>query len=114
MNADTSLPIITLVLGWAGAQVTEVFRDRRASNRDRLARQGELQGTTLLELQDALLEVSKLHNNAQFAARTTGSVNQRFEHFKEATNRLSEARDKARLLASRVLDDKARTEIAPF
>ena len=54
MDSDIWLPIATLVLGWAGAQVTELLRDRRTSTRDRLARRAELQRTTLLELQEAL------------------------------------------------------------
>jgi hypothetical protein len=56
MKAETWLPILTLVLGWGLAQVTEVLRDRRATNRDRLARRAELQRMTLLELQEALAD----------------------------------------------------------
>jgi hypothetical protein len=44
--------------GWGLAQVTELFRDRRLSDRERHARRAELQRATLLELQDALLELS--------------------------------------------------------
>jgi hypothetical protein len=40
MDADIWLPLATLVLGWAGAQVTEMFRDRRTTTRERLARRG--------------------------------------------------------------------------
>jgi hypothetical protein len=29
MDSDIWLPLATLVLGWAGAQVTEALRDRR-------------------------------------------------------------------------------------
>jgi hypothetical protein len=54
MDSDIWLPLATLVLGWVGAQVTDVLRDRRTITRDRLARQAELQRTTLLELQEAL------------------------------------------------------------
>jgi hypothetical protein len=57
MKAETWLPILTLVLGWGLAQVTEVLRDRRATNRDRLARRAELQRMTLLELQEALADL---------------------------------------------------------
>jgi hypothetical protein len=50
METDIWLPLVTLALGWAGAQVTEMLRDRRMITRERLARRAELQRTTLLEL----------------------------------------------------------------
>ena len=31
MDSDIWLPLVTLILGWAGAQVTEKFRDRRTT-----------------------------------------------------------------------------------
>jgi hypothetical protein len=43
MDSDIWLPLATLVLGWAGAQVTEALRDRRTTNREQLARRAELQ-----------------------------------------------------------------------
>jgi hypothetical protein len=54
MDSDIWLPLVTLVLGWAGAQVTEVLRDRRTTTRELLGRRAELQRMTLLELQEAL------------------------------------------------------------
>lgn len=60
MKAETWLPILTLVLGWGLAHVTEVWRDRRIRDRDRQARQAELQRPTLLALQDAMLELFAL------------------------------------------------------
>jgi hypothetical protein len=65
MTAQTWLPILTLALGWAGAQATEMYRHRTASGRERQARRDELQRNTLLELQDALLDASKLASQAQ-------------------------------------------------
>jgi hypothetical protein len=58
MKAETWLPLATLALGWAGAQLTELFRDRRISSRERRTRQEASQRATLLDLQDALLELS--------------------------------------------------------
>jgi hypothetical protein len=58
MKAETWLPLATLVLGWAGAQLTELFRDRRTSSRERRTRQEAAQRATLLDLQDTLLELS--------------------------------------------------------
>jgi len=60
MNSDIWLPLVTLVGGWGLAQVSETLRDRRTTDRERLARRAELQRTTLLSLQDQLLEVLKL------------------------------------------------------
>ena len=57
MNSDIWLPLATLVGDWGLAQVTELFRDRRTTTRERLARRAELQRTTLLELQEELAEV---------------------------------------------------------
>ena len=56
MNREIWLPLTTLVLGWAGAQVTEMLKDRRVSDRERSSRRAQLQRTTLLDLQQALLE----------------------------------------------------------
>ena len=65
MKTEIWLPILTLGLGWGLAQITEVLKDRRASTRERQARVAELQRSTLLELQDALLDASKLASEAQ-------------------------------------------------
>jgi hypothetical protein len=59
MKVETWLPLLALILGWGLSQITEVWKDRRASDRERLARQAELQRTTLLDLQDALLEPTR-------------------------------------------------------
>jgi hypothetical protein len=50
MKAETWLPLATLALGWAGAQLTELFRDRRISSRERRTRQEASQRATLLDL----------------------------------------------------------------
>jgi hypothetical protein len=117
MDTDIWLPLATLFGGWALAQVTEVLKDRRASNREHQARQSELQRTTLLALQDVLLDLT----NLAYKAISTGPGSRR-EHLdeeakKEAARRawaaqtsLREATDKARLLISRVQDDEVRNE----
>jgi hypothetical protein len=129
MKAEIWLPILTLAIGWAGAQATEMLRDRRtserereASKREREARQAELQRGTLLELQDALLKVSNSAGDAHAASFVTTAVNDRGEPSKqiaedrerEARDRLSRANDGARLLASRVQDDQARQAVKTF
>lgn len=119
MKVETWLPIVTLLLGWAGAQVTEILRDRRANNRERLARQAELQQSTRLALQDTLLQVTDLASAAHLAAfRTTlahpdeGATREAEKQEREAKFRVLEAADKAKLLISRIDDERARMEAA--
>jgi hypothetical protein len=112
MDTDIWIPLATLVLGWAGAQVTEVLRDRRTSDRDRLARRFELQRSTLLNLQDALLELS----TAAEAARLADSLakldlpdrdDRRLTAWQEK-QRLWRAKTTAWMFCSRVEDEQAR------
>jgi hypothetical protein len=104
MDSDIWLPLATLVLGWAGAQVTEALRDRRTTTRDRLARRAELQRTTLLELQEALggawgaFLLSQLEEDE---LERTGLAEKSREEF-------GPARARVRLLASRVEDERVR------
>jgi hypothetical protein len=112
MDADIWLPLATLVLGWAGAQVTEMLRDRHTTTRERLARRAELQRTTLLELQDALaalwrgvmarltIEVAMLHEVEQEQSR--------WKPVAEASRSLATTRARVKLLASRVEDQHVR------
>jgi hypothetical protein len=103
MDSDIWLPLATLVLGWAGAQVTELLRDRRTSTRDRLARRAELQRTTLLELQEALggawlaFLMSQLEEE-ELEGTGLAQVSQDFRP----------TRARVRLLASRVEDERVR------
>jgi hypothetical protein len=60
MDTDIWLPLAALLGGWGLAQVTEVLKDQRASNREHQARQSELQRTTFLALQDVLLDLTNL------------------------------------------------------
>lgn len=101
MDTDIWLPLATLLGGWGLAQVTEVLKDRRANTRDRLARRSEAQRTTLLALQDELLEVLKL--TARWSVLDA-----------EGRTQLRHATAKGRLLASRVEDDDARKEAGSF
>jgi hypothetical protein len=111
MKAETWLPILTLVLGWGLAQVTEVLRDRRATNRDRLARRAELQRMTLLELQEALADLGLGLIGSTFDQLGVGPAYDKqgpFKHAAEATLRFPATRGRVRLLASRVEDERAR------
>jgi hypothetical protein len=121
MKTETWLPILTLGLGWGLAQLTEVLKDRRASNRERQARQAELQRATLLSLQDALLELSNLAGDANLAlfaitledARdhaNPAAKRKAEEDERQARHRVWEATAKTELLLSRVQDQRARNE----
>jgi hypothetical protein len=121
MDSDIWLPLVTLLAGWGLAQVTEVLKDRRAIDRERQARQAELQRATLLALQDALLEVNNLASNVGFALFVIALQDHREhpnpaakrkaeEDQAEAMHRLREATGKAELLLSRVQDQQTRTE----
>jgi hypothetical protein len=121
MTAQTWLPILTLALGWAGAQATEMYRHRTASRRERQARRDELQRNTLLELQDALLDASKLASQAQLEefVATLPELDDRGrreadERIREAHNRFYQASGRCRLLLSRVQDEEARGTAAFF
>jgi hypothetical protein len=117
MNAETWLPILTLILGWAGAQITDLIRDRRTNDRERQIRRSEMQRATLLELQDALLELLKRTTELRRWRLSRGRsepalVDDRREG--EAIARMGDADAKVELLGSRVLDADARRAVTMF
>jgi hypothetical protein len=116
MDSAIWLPLTTLALGWAGAQVTDVLRDRRTTDRDRQARRAEMQRTTLLELQDTLLDWSDRALQAWYTAlmarEDTLEPDARRTAADEAGIRLVNACAKVQLLASRVEDEQARELVA--
>jgi hypothetical protein len=129
MRAETWLPLVTFILGLAGAQITEMFRDRRTSDRERQAhdrerqvRQGELQRATLLDLQDALLELFKRTNELRTWRLPEGLWEHMSEdaranaarHEDEARGRMRDSDAKVELLGSRVLDADARQAVQLF
>jgi hypothetical protein len=105
MDSDIWLPLATLVLGWTGAQVTEMLRDRRTTTRERLARRAELQRTTLLELQEALAELlGGVHANLTIDVAILNEVEQeqaRWKPVTEASRKLAATCGRIKLLASR-------------
>lgn len=116
----TWLPIITLVLGWAGGLATEALRDRRArqrerdaSDRERQALRAEQQRGTLLDLQDALWEVQHWTPAVRGAmswakAAPETEKQEAWERVSQVKNQLSDARAKVMLLVTRVEDKAAR------
>jgi hypothetical protein len=104
MDPDIWLPLATLVLGWAGAQVTEILRDRRTTTRERLARRAELQRTTLLELQEGLGAVWR----GFLALQLEEWERDPSGHFAEASREHALIVPRVLLLASRVEDERVR------
>src|SRR4029453_8406420 len=102
MDSDIWLPLATLVLGWAGAQVTEVLQDRRTTTRDRLARRAELQRTTLLELQEALEGVWRGFLASHLDEEDRAGL------LAEAYRDWAATSARVRLLASRIEDERVR------
>jgi hypothetical protein len=108
LDSDIWLPLTTLVLGWAGAQVTEMLRDRRTSTRERLARRAELQRTTLLELQDALLDLLRgAAGTVPFMLTDLEDEEQR-KQVALANLKVAVARGRVELLISRIDDQRVR------
>jgi hypothetical protein len=118
MNAETWLPILTLILGWAGAQITDLIRDRRTNDRERQIRRSEMQRATLLELQDALLELLKrtteLRRWRLSKGRSEPALVDDVRREGEAIARMGDADAKVELLGSRVLDADARRAVTMF
>jgi hypothetical protein len=79
MDSDIWLPLATLVGGWGLAQIGDLLKDRRTSDWERLARRFELQRSTLLNLQDALLELSTAAEAARQADRLAKMGRSRWE-----------------------------------
>jgi hypothetical protein len=112
MDTDIWLPLVTLVGGWGLAQRTETLRERRTTNRDRLARRAELQRTTLLELQEELAEIWPGVLSALTVEMLGLSDEEREEDrwrsTVERSRKLAAHRARAKLLASRVDDAQVR------
>jgi hypothetical protein len=120
MKPETWVPVVTFILGLASAQITEVWRDRRASDRERQAherereiRRADQQRTTLLALQDALLSIHRQVwgiYGTPFAREdlAASSLSEARQLLKQQVGRLQETRAEAIVLASRVLDTDAR------
>lgn len=93
-----------------------MLKDRRARDRDRLARQTELQRNTLLELQGALRELSDAAFRVWATAlhSTSDDAEERERQIEEARLPMDLASAKVKLLASRVEDDETRNLAAAF
>lgn len=87
IDTEVWLPLVTLVVGYAGSLVTESFRDKRAARREaqarqadrqqkRADRQADFQRETLLALQESLGRyvrgAAQVHHETATASRAAG------------------------------------------
>jgi hypothetical protein len=116
MDTNIWLPFAALVLGWGLAQLGDLLKDRRTSDRERLARRAELQRSTLLNVQDALLELSTAAQAARDAdglaqaaakAAVPGGNDRSITAWQER-QRMWRAKAAAQMLCSRVEDEQTR------
>ena len=107
------LPIITLVLGYFGTTLTETRREHRAERQRRIDAASDFQRTTMLELQDALLD--HFTCLARFVADRAWSDPAQSEPASfDAREREHVARARVSALCTRVLDDTARELVAHY
>lgn len=117
------LPVFTLLLGFAASSLNEWFRDKRAKNREHEARmaarrerlsdrRADFQRQTLLDLQEAVLVVTRslwsLHSHDLDVARTSGHWELRLIP-EELNQEHASANAKTILLAARVRNDEIRS-----
>jgi hypothetical protein len=122
MKAETWLPLATLALGWAGAQLTELFRDRRISSRERRTRQEASQRATLLDLPRRAAGAVQPDDGDQrrsppellWRRMTQDQKTEWSAREHQARAHLWDLRAKVQLLESRVLDADARHAVAVF
>jgi len=122
MTLGSLLPIFTLLLGYATSSLSEWLRDRRAREREREAREAtrsdqlyerrtNFQRQTLLDLQDALMDLVRtagaMHHKDVTAYRGTGRWQKQFydEQLDESA-RFAQARTS--MLNVRVRDEAIR------
>src|SRR5690348_14887409 len=112
------IPVVTLVVGWALASLTEYWKGKRERTAKalerkeaRIIRQNEFQRTTLLALQDAFTQLSE-STGMGYGYRSTATDNQRprlvphsvLETYRGAQTQVS-------TLKARVQDDSIRMQV---
>jgi hypothetical protein len=130
ISQDVWLPLVALVLGYLFSLLTEAFRDRRQTVRERRAREDEraavkaaqdeaeerrrrdFQRETLLELQEVLHDLARAygaeHHMDLMHFRTTGSWTPRPMPSEELNERSFEAHRRCFILVARIDDDLLR------
>jgi len=130
VSSDVWLPILSLVLGYAFALLTEAFRDGRQRQREEAARTAdrqaareakreeleqrhrEFQRQTLLKLQEALHDLGRVYGEEHHAdvmhGRKQGSWRPRAILGEELNLRAAATERRVNILASRVDDEGVR------
>ena len=107
----TILPILTLLVGYVGSLVTEAARDRRKIAEERRRSRAEFQRTTLIEAQDAILELvtaaMKLAEHMQ-QSENVGIPWNMFEFTGKAGTSTKEPGYRVSRVYSRIDDDEVR------
>jgi hypothetical protein len=115
MTWEHVLPILTLVLGYAGAQFSDRLRERRERERIIVQRATDVEGEALLELQDLLIalphEWVEWLNRLSDYEREHGAGNIDPEDAYEQAVQIGRPWQRAKLLASRIMDDALRTNV---
>jgi hypothetical protein len=107
------LPILTLVLGYAGSQFNDRHRERHEREQVILQRAADVEGEALLALQDLLIDLPHLWvedlNRWHDHERERGELDP--EDAYEQAVRIGRPWQRAKLLASRIMDDALRTTV---
>ena len=114
MSWDALLPIAGVALGYLGSLHTEARRDRRASRQAILARRTEVEQEALLELQDLLLDLPTLYREVvvmYIKVRAEAESGRPLDPHDDVTLPGVTAVRRAKVLASRVVDDTLRDQI---
>jgi hypothetical protein len=128
MPTEVWLPLVTLLLGYAGSLLTESRRDARLAQREEKARadtralagadwRDEFQRKTLLELQEALLVVARtsaeMHTEDLRGFKATGKWGGGL-HSEELDQRGQASNGILSTIKVRVLDDQLRATVDEF
>jgi hypothetical protein len=107
------LPILTLVLGYAGSQFNDRHRERHEREQVILQRAADVEGEALLALQDLLIDLP--HQWADRLGRWHDYEMERGgldpEDAYEQAVKIGRPWQRATLLASRIMDDALRTTV---
>jgi hypothetical protein len=110
------LPIITLILGYAGTRQSDRWKERKDRERDILRRVEDREDAALVELQDVLPTLPVTEADVVNALNEVGNsseadVKKRYLPVREALTKSHRQEQRARVLASRVRDAELRTTI---
>ena len=115
MTWEHVLPILTLVLGYAGSQFSDRLRERHERERIVVQRAADVEGEALIGLQDLLIDLphewAAILNRVDEYDREFGRGNINEDLAYEAVVKIGRPWQRAKLLASRIMDDALRTNV---